>query len=115
MNDEAMQSAVAAWAAMRLPARLDVETTAKLLGFTDTDIHVLMARSRLIPLDNPATNAPKWFVAVEMIRLAAEQDWLHKATKEIAKYWKNKRVRNHTPAPSPRAVRLSKMPQVIDV
>jgi hypothetical protein len=28
-----------------------------------------------------------------MIRLAADQDWLHKATKEIAKYWKNKRER----------------------
>jgi hypothetical protein len=31
-------------------------------------------------------NAPKWFAAVEMIRLAADQDWLHKATKEISKY-----------------------------
>jgi hypothetical protein len=31
--------------------------------------------------------------AIEMIRLAADQDWLHKATKEIAKYWRNKRQR----------------------
>jgi DMSO/TMAO reductase YedYZ molybdopterin-dependent catalytic subunit len=42
---------------------------------------------------DPAPNAPKWFAAVEMIRLAADKDWLHKATKEIAKYWRNKRER----------------------
>jgi hypothetical protein len=28
-----------------------------------------------------------------MIRLAADQDWLHKAPKEIAKYWRSKRER----------------------
>jgi hypothetical protein len=31
-----------------------------------------------------------------MIRLAADQDWLHKATKEIAKYWRSKRERRQT-------------------
>jgi hypothetical protein len=33
-----------------------------------------------------------------MIRLAADQDWLHKATKEIAKYWRRKREGRHIPA-----------------
>jgi hypothetical protein len=28
-----------------------------------------------------------------MIRLATDQDWLHKSTKEIAKFWRNKRER----------------------
>jgi hypothetical protein len=42
---------------------------------------------------DPAPNAPKWFAAVEMIRLATDQDWLHKTTKEIAKFWRNKRER----------------------
>jgi hypothetical protein len=32
-----------------------------------------------------------------MIRLAADQDWLHKATKEIAKYWRHKRERRQSP------------------
>jgi len=45
------------------------------------------------PVGDPAPNAPKWFAAVEMIRLAADKDWLHKATKEISKYWRNKRER----------------------
>jgi hypothetical protein len=51
-------------------------------------------------LGDPAPNAPKWFAAVEMIRLAADQDWLHKATKEIAKYWRNKRERRINTQPS---------------
>jgi hypothetical protein len=28
-----------------------------------------------------------------MIRLATDQEWLHKAAKEIAKFWRNKRQR----------------------
>jgi hypothetical protein len=40
-------------------------------------------------------NAPKWFAAVEMICLAVDKDWLHKATKEISKYWRRKNARRH--------------------
>jgi hypothetical protein len=41
--------------------------------------------ANLTPLGTPAPpNPPKWFAAVEMIRHATNQDWLHKATKEIA-------------------------------
>jgi len=88
-----MQSAMTSWSARNLPARLDVVATARLLGFTESDIRVLMAVGKLTPLGDPAPNAPKWFGAVEMIRLAADHDWLHKATKEIAKYWRQKRRR----------------------
>ena len=62
-------------------------------GFPEHDIQILMGVGKLTPLGDPAPNAPKWFAAVEMIRLAADQDWLHKATKEISKYWRNKRER----------------------
>ena len=58
------------------------------------DIQVLMSVGKLTPLGDPAPNAPKWFAAVEIIRLVADQDWLHKATKEISKYWKSKRERH---------------------
>ncbi|MGA2785978.1 MAG: hypothetical protein ABSF60_00475 [Verrucomicrobiota bacterium] len=47
-------------------------------------------------LGDPAPNAPKWFAAVEMIRLAADTDWLHKATKKISKCWRSKRERRQT-------------------
>jgi hypothetical protein len=61
-----------------------------------------MAVGKLTALDDPAPNAPKWFAAVEMIRLATDKDWLHKATKEISKYWRNKRERCQTHVPSSR-------------
>jgi len=102
MTDDLMQAALATWAAKDLPARLDVVATAKLLGFTEQDIQVLMAVGKLTPLGDPAPNAPKWFAAIEMIRLAADQDCLHKATKEISKYWRQKRERRMNPLPSSR-------------
>jgi hypothetical protein len=91
MTDDMMQAAMATWAARDLPARIDVAVTAKLLGFAEGDIQVLMAVGKLTPLGDPAPNAPKWFGAVEMIQLAANHDWLHKATKEISKHWRHKR------------------------
>src|SRR5271165_5440323 len=91
MTDDLMQTAMTTWAARGLPARLDVAATAKLLGFADGDIPILMAARKLTPLGDPAPNAPKWFGAVQVIRLAAEQDWWHKATREITKYWREKR------------------------
>ena len=100
MTDELAQAAMATWAARQLPARLDVMATAKLLGFAVSDIQVLMAVGKLTPLGDPAPNAPKWFGAVQMIRLATDQDWLHKATKEISKYWRHKRERRKTHLPS---------------
>ena len=91
------RNGVAIWAAKDLPARLDVVATAKLLGFAEHDIQILMAIGKLTPLGDPAPNAPKWFAAVETIRLAADQDWLHKATKEIFKCWRNKREQRMNP------------------
>ena len=102
MTDDMMQAAMATWAARNLPARLDVAETAKLLGFAVHDMQILMAMGKLTPLGDPAPNAPKWFAAVEMIRLATDQDWLHKATKDLAKHWRNKRERCQTHLPSSR-------------
>jgi hypothetical protein len=101
MSDELLQSVMATWAARNIPARLDVSATAKLLGFAESDIQILMAVGKLTPLGDPAPNAPKWFAAVAVIRLAVDEDWLHKATREMAKYWRNKRARRQT---SPRSI-----------
>src|SRR5471030_3266861 len=100
MTDNIMLATLATWAAKDLPARLDVVATAKLLGFAEHDIQILMNVGKLTPLGDPAPNAPKWFAAIKMIRLATDEDWLHKATKEIAKYWRNKRGRRRRPESS---------------
>jgi hypothetical protein len=93
MENGASSAAVAAWAARGLPARLDVPGTAKLLGFADHDIQILMSLRKLVPLGDPAPNAPKWFAAIEVIQLAADREWLSKATRELSKYWRHKRER----------------------
>ncbi len=54
MTDDVMQSAVATWATRGLPARIDVAATAKLLGFAESDIQVLMGVGKLAPLGDPA-------------------------------------------------------------
>ena len=106
MPDDLMEATLAIWAAKNLPARLHVGATARLLAFAEHDIQILMAVGKLTPLGDPAPNAPKWFAAVEMIRLAADQDWLHKATKEVAKFWRNKRERRVNLLPSSRSSKL---------
>jgi len=98
MTDDVKQAALAAWAARGLPARLDVAATAKLLGFAEHDIPVLMAAGKLTPLGDPSPNAPKWFAAVEVIGLAVDRDWLHKATNGVSKHWRSKRERRHIDA-----------------
>ena len=105
MSNDVMQAAMTAWATKDLPARLDVTETAKLLGFAVHDLPILMAAGKLTPLGDPAPNAPKWFAAVEMIRLAGDQEWLHKATKELSKFWHNKRVRQQSASPLRRATK----------
>jgi hypothetical protein len=100
MTDDVMQTVMMTWAARGLPARLDVAQTSKLLGFSEHDIQILMGVGKLTPLGDPAANAPKWFAAVEIIRLASDKDWLHKATKEIAKHWRQKRQRYQCSAPA---------------
>ena len=92
MNDsDCVRPELATWAARNLPARLDVTATAKLLGFAEHDIQILMGAGKLQPLGDPAPNAPKWFAAVEVIRLATDREWLSKATREVSKYWRHKR------------------------
>lgn len=95
MTDDAMSAVMAAWAVRNLPARLDVSATAKLLGFAEHDIQILMSVGKLKPLGDPAPNAPKWFASVEMIRLATDVEWLHRASKELSKHWRRKRERQH--------------------
>ncbi len=97
MSTDTLQVAMKTWATKDLPARLDARQTAKLLGFADHDIQTLMTTGKLTPLGDPAPNAPKWFAAVEILQLVADVGWLNKATKEVSKYWRNKRERRNHP------------------
>jgi hypothetical protein len=74
----------------RLPARLSVQEAAILLGFNDHDVRLLVAADLLKPLGDPAKNSPKFFAAVDVVEKAADPGWLSKATKIVARHWKQR-------------------------
>jgi len=77
----------------RLPGRLNTSETALLLGVQEHDITPLIAAKLLFPLGKPAPNAPKYFAAMEIVKCAADSEWLAKATKALAKHWQCKNQR----------------------
>jgi len=87
----------------RLPARLDVDQVAALLGFAQHDMQILMREKLLQPLGKPASNAPKWFAACVIEQLRADTKWLNTATRAVSMYWKNKRERQATKSRPPEA------------
>jgi hypothetical protein len=97
MDDNLLNAALAAWAAKGLPARVDVDAGGRILGFAQHDMQILMRVGKLQPLGDPAPNAPKWFSAVELIKLAADREWLSRASREVSKYWRHKRARCSKP------------------
>ncbi|HEY1490924.1 MAG TPA: hypothetical protein VGF90_07780 [Verrucomicrobiae bacterium] len=54
--------------------------TGKYKFFSDEQMMGVRRReqNKTAKFSDPAPIAPKWFAAVEMIRLAGDQDWLHK-------------------------------------
>jgi hypothetical protein len=57
------------------------------LGFKDHDIPVLIKARLLLPLGRPAPNAVKYFAASQVEELAANPEWLAKATQTVSGYW----------------------------
>jgi hypothetical protein len=80
------------WAELKMPARIDVPTVAKVLGFAEHDIPILIRFGHLKPLGNPAPNASKWFSTVEILKVGTNREWLDKATKRLSQYWLHKRI-----------------------
>jgi hypothetical protein len=93
MNEELLT--MLALALRPLPARIGVEHLTKVLGFTDDDITILMADPKLDlkPLGNPAPNAPKYFAAAHILKLANNPEWLDKASNAIRRHHLQKRKR----------------------
>lgn len=87
------QTALAAWAAKDLPARLLAEQVAKLLNCSTEDVAILVSARKLRPLGKPKPNNVKFFSSIEVIASLADRDWLDDATKTIGEYWRRKNAR----------------------
>ncbi|HUD46533.1 MAG TPA: hypothetical protein VMR33_06870 [Candidatus Baltobacteraceae bacterium] len=74
----------------RLPARLDVNQAADVLGFLPHEIVVLQKVGLLKPLGKPAPNGHKFFCATEISALAQNREWLDKATRAVTRHWRDR-------------------------
>lgn len=93
------------------PARIGVEVTAYKLGFQEHDIAALIRKGLLHPLGKPQANATKYFARCDIERLAADPQWLDKATRAINQHWRDKNERRHEqPVPRLPARRITKVP-----
>jgi hypothetical protein len=76
----------------RLPARLNVDQAAEILGFLPHEMPVLLKAGLLKPLGKPAPNGHKFFCTQEITALSENRDWLDKATRAVARHWKDRNV-----------------------
>ena len=86
MNDQKTKLLNAA----RLPARLNDEETAAILGFQKHDIPLLIQARILTPLGKPAHNATKYFAACDIEEIAKDRERLVKATEVLYRHWRKK-------------------------
>ena len=91
------------WLSAIMPARLTAYQAAKVLGFEEHQIPVLVANRMLKPLGKPVSNAYKYFAASEIEILARDAAWLSKATQIIYDYWHGKKKRKSANASPPNA------------
>jgi hypothetical protein len=94
---------------LRLPARLNAEQSAKVLGFAPHDIPVLVRKELLNCLGNPNQSSVKHFAACEIEACAADFEWLHNATIAIGNNWNEKNT-NRKAAGAPQISEGSKKP-----
>ncbi|HEY1661720.1 MAG TPA: hypothetical protein VGI03_04815 [Verrucomicrobiae bacterium] len=85
---------------LRLPARLNQEQAAMVLGFPAHSIPVLVKHRLLKPLGNVAQNSVKFFPTLEIETCCNDIQWLHRATAAVGDNWKTRngrRIADGTP------------------
>lgn len=80
----------------KLPARLNAEDVACLLGFGTHDIPLLVAAGLLKPLGRPPVNGVKHFAAVIVEGCRNDVKWLAQASDCTVKYWRGKNMNRKT-------------------
>ena len=112
MSDDPGATALAAWAAKDLPARLHATQVAKLLNCSAEDVAIFASAGKLRPLGKPRPSAVKYFGTVELIILLADRNWLDDVTRTISAYWRRKNERRKSSvqgAVRPHEARLSSL------
>ena len=77
----------------QLPARLTAQQVAWVLNCQAHDVPLLVAAKLIKPLGNPPQNGIKFFATKEVLELAQDAKWLHKATVAIYQHWHQRNAR----------------------
>ena len=76
---------------LRLPARLDSQAAAALLGIPEHALPILAKRKLLVPLGkNLAPNAPRYYATCLLEELARDKDWLDRVCTALVEHWRHK-------------------------
>lgn len=78
---------------LRLPACLNCEQAAVVLGGKAEHIPILVEGKLLSPLGEPPQNGIKLFAAVDILEKAKDLRWLDKANKYLTRHWQNKNAK----------------------
>ncbi len=77
-----------------LPASMWIKLR-KFLASCHMNSAVLLKTGLLKPLGKPAPNGHKFFSAAEMLALSENREWLDKATRAVAKCWKDRNLNSN--------------------
>ena len=76
----------------RLPARLNVNQAAAVLGFAPYDLPVLTRKKLMRTLGQPKANSAKYYAARTIEALSRDVDWLSKATQALSDHYQTKKI-----------------------
>jgi len=95
----------------RVPGRLTMQEASWHLGFSLTDMTILVGVRLLKPLGNPAPNAIRFFARPDLDELVNDAKWLDRACAALGRHWRvrNERLTGKKPDDS-RKSRLVKSP-----
>ena len=70
----------------RVPGRMTVEEAAWYLGFSQTDISILVGVGLLKPLGKPASNGIRYFARPDLDQLCGDSKWLDRASAALGRH-----------------------------
>jgi hypothetical protein len=74
----------------RLPAMLNMQQAAVILGVGEHDMPALIRAGLLEPLGDPQANAVKYFAGIQVLEMAGDPAYLGKMRNAIYEYWQGK-------------------------
>ena len=75
----------------RLPAMLNMQQAAVILGVGEHDMPALIRAGLLEPLGDPQANAVKYFAGIQILEMAGDPAYLGKIRNAIYEYWQGKK------------------------